>query len=130
MVFFGYAALGYASDPRSCIASDEVQRRIVVKDGNIDYLLSMPQYTDVGVHLRTAFEVGFCASATMFIAAFFHLAIKKKFIRLPARLIAVLAYFVMFGSLIAALVIRYKKTGKVCAGDYLNEDEPTDGYLI
>ena len=130
MIFFGYAALGYTSDPESCIASDEVQRRIAVKDGNRDYLLSMPQYTDVGVSLRTAFEIGFYASTIMFTAALIHMVIKTKYIRLPARLVAVLSYFTMFGCLIAALVIRYKNTGKVCAGDFLNEDEPTDGYLI
>ena len=26
--------------------------------------------------------------------------------------------------------MRYVHTGKVCSGDYLNEDEPTDGYLM
>ena len=130
MLFFGYAALGYTNDPRSCIASDEVQRRIVVTDGNRDYLLSMPQYTDVGESLRAAFEVGFVASTIMFIAALIHIIVKTKYIRVPARLVAVICYFTMFGCLITALVIRYSKTGKVCAGDYLNEDEPSKGYLI
>ena len=28
MLFWGYVALGYTSDPESCIASDQVERRI------------------------------------------------------------------------------------------------------
>ena len=50
--------------------------------------------------------------------------------RLPVRAVGVLAHWVMGFATLAALIIRFQHSGKVCSGDYLEENESTEGYLI
>ena len=79
--------------------------------------------------MRTVFDVGFYAAATLLISGAIHMAIRTKYVRLPVRVIGVLAHWVVFGATIAAFIVRYRHSGKVCSGDYLADDEASDGYL-
>ena len=80
---------------------------------------------DVGEQFGTVFTVAFYAACITFATGVLHLAFKSQYVKLPARSIAVLSYWVLMGTVIYGLVMRFQHAGEVCSGDFLEEGEST-----
>ena len=128
-LFFGYVALGYSEDPKHCIASDEFDKRVEFK-GDWTVMPAMDgKYTDAGERFFTIFTVAFYASIVCLCGGILHTICHTKFIRLPVRSVTVLASFCVTGCVLASIVCRFIHSGRVCSGDFLDENESTEGYL-
>ena len=90
----------------------------------------MDKYVDVGDRFDTLFHIGFYAACVIVCAGFLHLCFRSKIIRVPMRCAVALANWTLFIVAVGALFVRFSHTGRVCSGDFLNDNESTEGYTI
>ena len=76
------------------------------------------------------FNAAFYASLVILASAVAHICTRAKFVRIPARISAVIAQWTLVIAVIAGIVTRFMHTGRVCAGDFLGAEESTEGYLV
>ena len=86
-------------------------------------------YTDVGKRFRLVFEINFYIGIVMIISVLLNLLLPFKAAKFVTRSLSSMAEFVLAISTLIGLFFRFFHSGKVCSGDYLAEDEPTEGYL-
>ena len=85
--------------------------------------------TDVGHRFYKIFTVTFWSSMIILIGGMLNI-IQHREIRVLAKGVAALAYWVTILTLAIGIAMRYMHSGKVCSGDFLEENSSTDGYLI
>ena len=121
MGLFGYYWFGYDNDPETCYAASDQDRRIATKLNVVD----------VGKQFGQIFRVAFCAAAANLASGIVYAAFSNKTVRKVCRLSYTFATWLILFSVIIGIYFRYfTHGGKVCSGDYLEENESTDGYLI
>ena len=132
-LFYGYVALDYDSDPESCIATNEYEKRVVFQGTSEEWegiTIDEDKYIDVGERFGRVFDACFYASLVLLISGMIHTVTRHKYARLGARAAVVMAQWTIFVSIIMGLVSRFMHTGKVCSGDYLADDMSTEGYMM
>ena len=90
---------------------------------------SVSKYTDVGDRFFTIFTVAFYLAIVVFCCGLLHTMCRSKYIRLPIRSVSVLSSFALTGCMLALVVCRFIHSGRVCSGDFLDENESTEGYM-
>ena len=132
-VFYGYVALDYDTDPASCIASEEFEKRVVFQGTPEEWAgitIDEEKYIDVGARFTRVFDICFWASIFILISGVIHTIFRHKFVRIPARTAVVMAQWTLFVTVVVGLFSRFAHTGKVCSGDFLADAESTEGYLV
>ena len=130
MFFYGYVALDYDSDPSSCIATEEYDKRVVFEGDWSGISIDEDKYIDVGERFGRVFDVAYYASICLLVSGLLHMVFGHKYIRLPARTVSVIAQWALFVSVVAGVISRFVHSGRVCSGDYLDEQESTEGYMV
>ena len=121
---YGYFALRFDSDPEVCIATDSADLRVANADTGDENAV------DVGARFRTCFDILFYLSLTMLTISLVISIIQAQAVR---KFLAVLGFITQFSLPFCVLflfVSRFRHSGKVCSGDYLGENDSTEGYLI
>ena len=122
---FGYFALRLDSDPEDCEASDEQDYRF-----GIGSKLHEERFIDVGGRYRLTFRIAFFAYLAMTVIGSATYVISSDAIRkLMFLILALMNYAVVF-AWIFAFYVRMQHSGKVCSGDYLEDSDSREGYLI
>ena len=122
---FGYFALGLDNDPQSCEASDENDYRF-----GVGGLKKEERFIDVGFRLRLTFQVAFFSYLTMtMIGSIVNFVTSDVMRKLMFLILALMNYGVVF-AWIYAFYVRMQHSGKVCCGDYLQDTDSREGYLI
>ena len=136
---YGYFAFGFDSDPESCYANSTLdpKHRLQKPPGNT-------WYDDPGWSLRFGFGWLFFlivleAAGSVANRIYYKMKEEKEkeywfswkedadwyitwFLMRPLLISQVVAWVYLF-------IIRFKETGKICSGDYLGDEESTEGYL-
>ena len=122
---FGYFALQLDNDPIDCEASDENDYRFGIANFKRE-----ERFIDVGFRFRLTFKIAFASYLAMTIIGtvvnFVSSDIARKLMFL---ILALMNYAVVF-AWVFAFYVRMQHSGKVCSGDFLEDTDPRDGYLI
>ena len=127
---YGYVALDYDSDPATCIATEEFDKRVVFEGDWSGIAIDANKYIDVAERFDRVFNYAYWASLLVLICGLIHIVFRHKYIRLPVRAVTVIAQWGLFVVVIAGVISRFVHTGRVCSGDYLGEQESTEGYMV
>ena len=93
-IFYGYVGLDFDSDPESCIATAEYDKRVVLQGSAEDWENSnvdMSIYIDVASRYDHVFDAAFFMSFLLVVTGLLHMIFRTRHIRLPLRVIAALA---------------------------------------
>ena len=121
-IIFGFFALRYDTDPESCLASDDQNSRVMKPEAD-------GEYDDVGYRFRLVFTISFYVSVLQIVSAAVSGLIKNELINMVLFMCNALFVVVMFVTWIYAFICRFSHSGQVCSGDFLKENESSDGYL-
>lgn len=122
---FGFFALRLDSDPEDCEASDENDYRF-----GLAKLQREERFVNVGLRFRLTFGIAFLSYATMTILGSLTYVVEADMPRKLMFLVLALVNYAVVFAWIFAFYTRMQHSGKVCSGDFLNENESTKGYLI
>ena len=122
MALFGYVALGYSSDPETCFATDDIDKRVASSSG--------ADTVDVGARFKLVFLVNFVGACVLFTCGFLNLVCNVKLLRAPLHIFAVLASYTITITILVGLVLRFMHSGRVCSGDFLADEDSSEGYLV
>ena len=129
-IFYGYVFMDYDDDPDSCIATEEFQKRIVFEGDWSGVQRDESKYIDIGGRFDNIFHICFWAAFMIVLSGVAHTVFRMKTVRLPARVISAISVWAMLLCTIVGIFIRFSHSGKVCSGDYLGDNESTEGYLV
>ena len=129
-VFYGYVFYDYDSDPDSCIATQEFQKRVVFQGDWTGIEIDEDKYIDIGTRFGHIFDICFYAAVMLALSGIAHTMFRNKLVRLPARGVSAISMWAMFLCTLVGIFVRFSHSGKVCSGDYLGESESTEGYLV
>ena len=85
------------------------------------------RFSDVGERFRKCFLLFFCLCCFQIVMFIF---ISLNVLSKPLTVMTILASYAYALIWIYLIIMRFSHSGKICSGDFLKEDEPTDGYLI
>ena len=122
-IVLGYFALRFDSDPEVCMATDENDFKF--KKGN-----DKERYVDVGEEFRLFFEVAFYGYLAQVALGTFTYTRLDNVIREFVHLLIVLLSYAIFVAWIWGFYCRMSHSGRVCSGDYLDDDASTQGFLV
>ena len=124
---YGFFALRYDSDPEACWATDAKDVKVphdeadgAVADGAVD----------VGWRFRTSFDILFFSSLAMMVISLVITCIRVEPLRKCLAVIGAIAQYALTLVVLSLFVNRFRHSGKVCSGDYLEAGAAKDGYLI
>ena len=123
---FGYFALRLDGDPESCEASD-------INDyqwGTHGNITREERFIDVGFRFRLTFTIAFFSYLSMATLGSATYLITSDSIRKLAFFVLALANYAIFFAWIFAFYVRLQHSGKVCSGDFLEDSDPREGFLI
>ena len=122
--------MDYDNDPDSCIATEEFQKRVVFEGDWSGVQRDESKYIDIGGRFDNIFHICFWAAFMIVLSGVAHTVFRMKTVRLPARVISAISVWAMLLCTIVGIFIRFSHSGKVCSGDYLGDNESTEGYLV
>ena len=117
---YGIFALRFDSDPETCLADDSKDIR----------MQSVSTGTDVGDRFRTCFEWLFYLSLTLMTISLTITCCKNETLRKCLATLGVISHWGLTGLVLFLFISRFRHSGKVCSGDFLGDNDSTDGYLI
>jgi len=128
MTFYGSVVLGFVSDPPTCLASDDFNRRVMVVGAqNADH---PDLFVDVGARFSLIFAICFFNACVLTTVGFLQFVFAGKFMPVPFHIASTLSYFVHTVTIITGIVFRYIHSGRVCSGDFLEDGDSQEGYLL
>ena len=122
-IVLGYFALRFDNDPEVCMATDE--NDIKFKKGNIE-----DKYIDVGEEFRWFFEIAFFGYVAHIALGMFTYLKLDRIIRHAVFFIITLLSYAIFMAWIWGFYCRMSHSGRVCSGDFLDDNESDKGFLI
>lgn len=126
-IVFGYFALNLDSDPTTCEASDENDYRFAA---GVTAPTKEPRYIDVGFRFRLVMRIAFFSYAAMVTVGLLSYCSQSDVCRKGLFLVlALMNYAVMF-AWIFVFYVRIQHSGKVCSGDFLDDTDSREGFLI
>ena len=126
MLVFGYFAMRFDSDPEQCEASDENDYRFGLSKNHTAEVRNI----DVGLRFRLIFGIAFYAYLTMTLIGAATYCLTSDAVRKLAFLILALMNYAVVFAWVFAFYVRLQHSGKVCSGDYLEDFESREGYLL
>ena len=126
---YSYFALGFDDDPDSCIANENVDENHKLEKSELKHLKS---YDDVGADMRFGFRwllVLVLLELLGFFAIRYYFVMEERkwkvrmFLQRPVLLAQAVAWVYLF-------VVRFKETGSICSGAYLEDQDSDRGYLL
>ena len=130
-VIYAYFSLGIDNDPQACWAPNSLKETEIVEEQQVR-IFGDEGYDDVGDQFRTCFDVMFYVTWAQLIAISIRTLVLGDDQRSKAKArytdkVLILIFFVCriasFVITITALRYRYRHSGQVCSGDFL---EATD----
>ena len=113
------------NDPESCLADDNKDTLYTEDDAN-----DGDTYSDVGFRFRLVFMVSFAASALQVVIGTISSFIGEGIITSFIFMINASSNIVLIFIWIYGFICRFTHDGEVCSGDYLGDNDSTEGYLM
>ena len=125
-IVYGYFALRYDDDPEVCYASSGKDFRI--SDNKVNTGIAI---VNVGDRFRICFQIFFFVCLLQLVmVTFMQMVGGKDGLRRGLSLLTIFAQYAFYMVWIILIIVRFNHAGKVCSGDYLSDNDSTDGYLI